>query len=120
MRIFVGGSRDFTDYELLKSVLDKYEITKIITGDAKGADDLADQYARSKEHLLCARRYLAHWDKYGRFAGVRRTKDAFDNEEIDRCILFYSGKVTKGTKHTERIAEEHRVPVEIYGLPEDV
>ena len=50
MKVGVIGSRSFTDYDLLKSELDKIrevsEITCIVSGGAQGADILAERYAR--------------------------------------------------------------------------
>jgi predicted Rossmann fold nucleotide-binding protein DprA/Smf involved in DNA uptake len=44
--IAVIGSRNFSDYKLLESTLAVLpEITKIVSGGAKGADSLAEIYA---------------------------------------------------------------------------
>ena len=40
-------SRSFADYELLENTLMHYQICKIISGGAKGADSLAERYASS-------------------------------------------------------------------------
>ena len=53
MKLAIVGSRTFNDYELLKDEVDKllkkYNITEIVTGGARGADTLAEQYAKDKK-----------------------------------------------------------------------
>ena len=50
MKIAVIGSRDFNDKERLFSILDKnyYKIEMIISGGAKGADELGRLYAQER------------------------------------------------------------------------
>ena len=54
LKLAVVGSRSFTDYELMKTELDKIKETVdnlvIVSGGAKGADTLAERYA--KENIL--------------------------------------------------------------------
>lgn len=45
MKLAVIGSRNFEDYELMKSVLMKYSIEEIVSGGARGADNLAEKSA---------------------------------------------------------------------------
>jgi predicted dinucleotide-utilizing enzyme len=46
--LIVAGGRDFTDYDLLKTTVDEYRISRnnirIISGSANGADALAIVY----------------------------------------------------------------------------
>jgi hypothetical protein len=51
MKTAVIGSRRFNDYALLQQTLDTYTISQIISGGAKGADTLAEQYAKEKVFL---------------------------------------------------------------------
>jgi len=39
--IAIVGSRDFNDYEVLKTEMNKFDIEKIVSGGAKGSDLLA-------------------------------------------------------------------------------
>ena len=51
MKLAIVGTRTFTDYEFLCWEVNKFSnITEIISGGAKGADKLAEQYA--KEHKI--------------------------------------------------------------------
>ncbi len=71
---FVGvcGGRNYTDTDTLVSALDRLvkrgEI--VVHGDAKGADSLADFWARSRGVDVI--RVPARWDSFGRGAGARR------------------------------------------------
>jgi len=74
MRVAVVGSHDFHDYSRLKHTLDNMEnISMLLSGGAKGADSLAEIYAREKNIEL--KRLVPDWSTYGRAAGMIRNKD---------------------------------------------
>jgi hypothetical protein len=94
MKVAVVGSRSFNDYEKLKQTLDQTpSITSIISGGAKGADSMAEQWA--KENGIETVIYKPDWAKYGRGAGVVRNRLII--EDCDYCIAFWDGD-SKGTK----------------------
>jgi hypothetical protein len=94
MKVAVVGSRNFNDYEKLKQTLDQTpDITRIISGGAKGADALAEQWAKEKGIEIVV--YKPDWAKYGRGAGVVRNRLII--EDCDYCIAFWDG-VSNGTK----------------------
>lgn len=99
MKLAIIGSRDFIDYEYmrktLKEKLPRTPITLIISGGARGADSLAERYA--KENNIPLKVYWADLVKYGRSAGYRRNIDIV--KEVDFVIAFWDGK-SKGTKHS--------------------
>lgn len=95
MRYAIIGSRNFADYELLKSVLDKHFISQIISGGARGADSLAARYA--KESSISLLEFIPEWDKYGKTAGFIRNKDIVRASDI--IIAFWDGE-SRGTKHS--------------------
>lgn len=102
-KVIICGSRDFTDYELLKSkcdlllskkIEDGYKIT-IVSGCAKGADTLGEKY--SSERNFNIERYPADWTKYGKGAGFIRNGQMALNAHA--CIAFFSSKnESNGTK----------------------
>lgn len=101
MKIAVVGSRTFNDYKLLRSTLNKYDhIELIVSGGAKGADSLAEKYARENgiETLI----FKPDWDKNGKAAGYIRNVDIIKN--CDLVIAFWDGK-SKGTKHSIDLAK---------------
>ncbi len=113
MKLAVIGSRDFTNYPELKEALDKVskyiDIELIISGGARGADSLAERYA--KEHDIQTLIFRPDWEKYGRKAGIVRNYDIIRN--CDMVIAFWDGK-SKGTAHSISIAREQKKKVLIY------
>lgn len=97
MKLAVIGSREFQDYVLLKSTLDPVleRIDVIVSGGARGADSLADRYAKENGISLCVMK--PDWNKYGRAAGILRNKDIIEN--CDEAIAFWNGK-SSGTKNS--------------------
>jgi hypothetical protein len=95
----VAGGRDFSDYTLLKKILDNIfsnrKIDLIQTGDAYGADSLAIRYAR--ERKIKYKIFIPDWNKYGKAAGIIRNEDIIKN--ADKVVCFWDGK-SKGTKNT--------------------
>ena len=81
----IVGSRDFNDYDKLckfiyKTCIDEnYSIREIVSGGARGADKLGEQFA--KNYNLSLKIYEADWQKYGRRAGfVRKSVNPFGGD----------------------------------------
>jgi len=93
-KVAIIGSRTFNDYNLLKKIMNEIDesetIDIIISGGAKGADSLGEQYADEVgiEKLI----FPALWEKYGRKAGPLRNTDIINNSDIVVC--FWDGKST--------------------------
>jgi hypothetical protein len=118
----IVGTRTFSDYELLvetvENVLteltssaegeDQYVIGKIISGGAKGADALAEKYA--KENEIETKIYYANWNLHGRKAGPLRNKKIVATS--DYVIAFWDG-VSRGTKSSIDIATETDTKIKI-------
>ena len=106
MKLAVVGSRTFNDYDLLKSKLDaihnRKPITVIVSGGAKGADSLAERWARENRIELLI--FTPDWDKYGKRAGFIRNEDIIKNS--DAVIAFWDG-TSKGTKHDIDLAKKY-------------
>ena len=94
MRVIIAGSREFTDYELFKSFMEKAfkeekfslgDIEEVVSGTAPGADTLGERWA--KENGIPVKRFPAHWDKYGKAAGPMRNADMADY--ADFLIAFW-------------------------------
>jgi len=115
-KVIIAGGRDFNDYELLKKKCDYFLQNKediiIISGNARGADSLGEQYARERNLKIDS--HPADWDKFGKSAGYRRNKEMVD--VADAAICFWDGK-SKGTNHTINLCKEKNIPckVVIYG-----
>lgn len=115
MKVAVVGSRSFTDFKYLSSVLDEHKdkITLIVSGGAKGADTLAQKYA--KYNGLPILIYYPQYDYYGKRAPfIRNTHIA---EQADIMIAF-SYKDSRGTKHVTDYMEGLDKPVILIDVTE--
>ena len=115
-RVIIAGTRDFRDYDLLKKYCDYMlsqktqsgEEIRIISGGAKGADALGEEYARERGFIIV--RYPAEWEKYGRQAGPMRNREMAAN--ADALIAFWDDK-SKGTKNMIEEAKKRGLKVAI-------
>lgn len=128
VKVIIAGSRGFNDYNRLKSELDMMlkEKVIIVSGHAKGADMLGEQYA--KEKGLEVEVHPAKWNdltvpncvvktnsygKYNALAGMNRNKEMLDslisNEDGGVLIAFWDGK-SSGTKNMIDIASKQGIP----------
>jgi len=101
MKVAVIGSRTFDKYESVYNVLSKLKITEIISGGAKGADSLAERYA--KENNIPTKIFLPDWETYGKKAGFLRNTQII--EECEMVVAFWDGE-SKGTKDSLDKAEK--------------
>ncbi len=101
MKVAVVGSRNFTDYQIGRSIL--LEIIQpediIISGGAKGADTIAEHFAKEFENEIII--HKPDWDKYGKSAGMIRNGQII--EDCDYVVAFWDGK-SRGTADTIRKA----------------
>lgn len=112
IKLIIAGSRDFNDYELLKSKLDKakehYGVFEVVSGKARGADLLGEKYAL--ENNLPISEFPADWDTHGKSAGYKRNAEMADY--ADGCIVFWDG-VSKGTQHMINLANKKEIQLAI-------
>lgn len=112
MRIAIVGSRGFKNFDFLeKTILDNYKtenITEIISGGAKGADTLAEQFAI--KHSIPMSIFTPDWELYGKSAGYKRNIQIIDMS--DEVIAFWDG-ISKGTKHSIDLANKAKKKVMI-------
>jgi hypothetical protein len=117
-RVLVCGGRDYgsQDGQLdrLRRTLDAAleaaqsagKVAVIIHGNARGADLLADQYAREKSIRVLP--FPADWDLHGRRAGPIRNIKMLTESQPHVIIAFKGGS---GTAHMMKIGREAGVPV---------
>lgn len=101
MKLIIAGSRNFQDYEKLKAGVENltFPITEVISGNARGADQMGEWWAQQKE--IQVRVFPANWSQHGKAAGYIRNKEMAN--QADALIAFWDGK-SKGTKHMIDIA----------------
>lgn len=107
MKLAVVGSRTFNDYKILKEKLnqihERVPITLIISGGARGADSLAEQWA--KENKIETLIFYPDWNKYGKKAGYLRNEQII--QACDAVVAFWDGK-SKGTEMDINLAEKYK------------
>jgi len=126
-KVIIAGSRDFDDYNLLKSKCDsilaniKEEIW-IISGTAEGADTLGEDYAHERGYYVME--CPAPWDdikdkppnqvgktrtgkQYWKLAGHFRNEQMA--QEADALIAFNMG--TSGTKNMIETAKKYNLKI---------
>jgi len=107
-KIGVVGSRSFNNYSLLESYLTLLIPFHLISGGAKGADQLAELFAN--ENNLGKTIHLPDWKTFGKSAGFLRNQlIVLDSDFI---LAFWDGK-SKGTKSTIDLAKRNNVSVEV-------
>ena len=96
MRVIIAGGRECNDYELLLEAVQEaqFPIATVVSGGAKGADAMGEQYA--SEMNLKLNIYEADWEKHGRAAGPIRNRKMAEN--ADALIALWDGK-SRGTKN---------------------
>jgi hypothetical protein len=112
MKVIIAGSRDFDDYEILRSycdhVLQNQTDIEIVSGTAKGADHLGERYGIEKGYRI--KRFPADWKKLGKSAGYVR------NEEMakygDALIAFWNVN-SKGTENMINLANKYNLKIRI-------
>lgn len=100
-RLIVAGSRNFSNYESVKTVLDKMIAEKrkthrivIVSGAARGPDTLGRAYAIENGFFIEV--HEAEWDSVGRSAGFRRNEEM---GKVSDALLAFWDKKSTGTKH---------------------
>ena len=110
MKLAIVGSRTFNDYALLantvfSSLCPLDYIEEIISGGAKGADMLGENFAENNGIPFTA--YKPDWNKYGKSAGFIRNQTIVDN--CDMVLAFWEGE-SRGTADTIEKAKKAKKP----------
>jgi hypothetical protein len=118
MNLAIIGSRNFTDEKLFKEKIIPIlahleEEVVIISGGAKGADTLAENYANQNNLKMIV--IKPDWKKYGRGAGIVRNTEIIN--QSDMVIAFWDGQ-SKGTKDSVSKAKKLGKVVHVIKLEE--
>jgi len=107
IKIAIVGSRDFVDYEFFIKMLEPVflklsgYIDCIVSGGAKGADSMAERYA--KDNRINTIIYRPDWKKYGRGAGIVRNRIIIKNSDL---VIAFLKNNSRGTTNAINIAKE--------------
>lgn len=111
-KVIIAGGRDFSNYETLKKACDKILVNsdcmEIVSGTARGADQLGERYAKEKGYMI--KRFPADWNTHGKKAGFLRNKEMA--EYADALIAFWDGS-SRGTNHMINLAKQQGLRVAI-------
>ncbi len=113
--LLIAGGRNFSDYQLLAMKAAAFiaehcngQTPVVISGHARGADSLGEQFAR--EYELPYDLFIANWDKYGRAAGPIRNREMA--EVADGAVIFWDGE-SRGTRSMIALLHKFKVPFEV-------
>ena len=86
MKLIIAASRRFRDYQLRCQVLapERPRITQVITGDARGAEQLGYRWAW--KHAIRDQLFRADWERFGKSAGVRRNYQMAQAGDVLVCF----------------------------------
>lgn len=75
MKTIIAGSRNIKDYSLVKRVIEEsnFQITEVVSGTAKGVDQLGERWAR--ENCVKLTPFEAEWTNIYHPDAVIRTND---------------------------------------------
>jgi predicted Rossmann fold nucleotide-binding protein DprA/Smf involved in DNA uptake len=112
-KVIIAGSRDFSDYNFLKEKLDILlkdieDDIEIVSGTARGADQLGERYAIERNYKIAY--FKPDWS-IGLSAGYKRNEDMA--KYADACVVFWVND-SKGSKHMIDISQKHNLKLRIY------
>lgn len=118
--MLIAGSRNYNNYNKFYKVVNKvleeykdYDIC-IVSGGARGADTMAEQFAIANRYELKV--FKADWNTFGKSAGYRRNAEMHDfikQFEHRICLCFWDGQ-SKGTQHNFQLAINNNTQLYIY------
>jgi hypothetical protein len=108
VKIVIAGSRSFHDYQLLCQTLapERHRITQVITGGARGADQLGYRWAW--KHAVKHQLFRADWERFGKAAGVRRNHQMAQAGDV---LVVLGHTTSPGTAHLIQCMRALRKPV---------
>ena len=131
LRVIIAGSREFNDFpklmnssiEILTEISkkrDDLDRIRIVSGTARGADKLGEQYAKIAGYELS--KFPADWDGLGKRAGYVRNaemaKFAVEDDSYGVLIAFWDGQ-SRGTKHMIDLAKKYGLEVHVVNYKEN-
>ena len=120
--MLVAGSRTYNNYQemcqcldlLLKNQVAQNRKIVIVSGGARGADELAERYADERgyeKHIM-----PANWNKYQKKAGYIRNEQMhlfISTKDKRGCVCFWDMQ-SKGTRHNFKLAFAHNNPIRVF------
>lgn len=112
----IAGSRDVTNFRHVEKIVayakkQGYTPSKVLSGTARGADILGEQYAVQNDIPLA--KYPADWNTHGKSAGYIRNQQMAKDAKM--LLAVWDGE-SAGTKHMIDIAVEEGLVVFVNNL----
>lgn len=116
MKTIIAGSRTIIDYNKVLTAIIKSDIniTEVVSGSAKGVDELGEKYAKSKNIPL--KIFKADWNKFGKSAGMIRNAEMANY--ANALIAIWDGK-SVGTKNMIELAHKRNLKVFVVLIKEN-
>ena len=114
MIVLVTGDRNWKNRKKIATELHKRrkKIKLLIHGGARGADLIADEYARIMGVQTVE--FAANWTFHKRAAGPIRNQNMIRFIKPDLVLAFHSNlKKSKGTQHMVKLARGQKVRVKV-------
>ncbi len=124
MKILICGSRNYTDYETFKYLLEEnlireqiIDVEEVVGGNARGIDSLGEKWAQEKDIRVAL--FPADWYNLGKSAGPKRNTKMIEylSQFKDIAVIAFVDSKSKGTWDTVRKAKEKNIKTVIVRLP---
>jgi hypothetical protein len=108
LRVIICGGRDYDDRRTLFTTLDRIDLERgpfdvLIHGNARGADSIADAWAKS--HKVPVLAVLPDWQRHGKAAGPVRNRRMITDCAPNLVIAFPGGRGTANMINQARAAK---------------
>lgn len=116
MKTIIAGSRGISDIKYIRQAVEEsgFQITKVVSGRARGVDRLGERYA---DEIGAPKKYFpAAWTTYGKKAGHLRNVEMADY--ADALIAIWDGE-SSGTEDMIQLAKNRGLKVYVKIVKED-
>lgn len=119
IRVLIAGSRDFNDFELLEKAVKHYlkqyglhrQDIEVVSGGARGADKLGEQFANKYNIKLTI--FPADWNTYGKSAGYIRNEQMIKYIDDTGIVFAFWDSQSHGTAHIIKLANKYNIKVHV-------
>lgn len=114
VKVIIAGSRTITDYGTVVGAVEDsgFEITEVVSGTAKGVDQLGERYAM--DECIPIKKFKPQWAKYKKTAGfIRNEKMVNYVAPNGGLILVWDGQ-SSGSAHTLKYAKQKGIKIYLH------